>query len=151
MYLGGFIAVEISCRLAFLHKQGIVYRDIKGNNILLDNRGHVRIADYRVAVMDLYGDTIGVAGTIGYMAPEHLCECPNKRLGVGRDIRRHPFLRHIDWKLLEKGKGRPPLSVGPPMDMEMHSRLPPSAIDVKALDITRKKIYMPGFLNIDKL
>ncbi|PIO33048.1 hypothetical protein AB205_0083610, partial [Aquarana catesbeiana] len=46
-----------------------------------------------------------------------LCKCPNKRLGVGRDIRRHLFMRPIDWKLLEKGKGRSPFSVGPPLDM----------------------------------
>ncbi|XP_077334573.1 protein kinase C delta type-like [Lithobates pipiens] len=82
-----------------------------------------------------------------------LCKCPNKRLGVCRDIRHYPFMRPIDRKLLEKGKRRPPFSVGPPLDMdlEMHSRLPPSAIDVKALDIPGRKIYMPGFINIDRL
>lgn len=108
-----FIAVEISCGLDFLQKHVIVHRDIKGNNILLDNKGHVHIADYGVAVMDLYGDkkVTGVAGTIGYMAPELLCKCPNKRLGVSRDVRRHPFMRPIDWKSLEQGKGRPPFSV----------------------------------------
>ncbi|PIO14951.1 hypothetical protein AB205_0179100 [Aquarana catesbeiana] len=150
-----FIAVEISCGLDFLQKHVIVHRDIKGNNILLDNKGHVHIADYGVAVMDLYGDkkVTGVAGTIGYMAPELLCKCPNKRLGVSRDVRRHPFMRPIDWKSLEQGKGRPPFSVGTPLDMdlEMHSRLPPSAIDVKSLDIPGRKIYMPGFINIDRL
>ncbi|PIO38662.1 hypothetical protein AB205_0080260 [Aquarana catesbeiana] len=120
-----FIAAEIFCRLEFLHKRGIVHRDIKGGNILLDNKGHVRIADYGLAVMDLYGDTkvTGVARTIGYMAPELLCKCPDKRLGVGRDIRRHSFMRLINWKSLEQGKGWPPFSVGPPLDMdlEMHS------------------------------
>lgn len=37
------------------------------------------------------------------------------------------------------------------MDLEMHSRLPPSAIDRKALDIPGKKKDMSGFLNIDRL
>ncbi|XP_040203689.1 protein kinase C theta type-like [Rana temporaria] len=211
-----FLAAEISCGLEFLHERGIVHRDIKGGNILLDNKGHVRIADYGLAVMDLYGDmtVTGVAGTIGYMAPEvingdfyqfepdwfsmgvviyimatgtmpfctrttqvyrksvsyedpvyppdidqHLknfidgllCKCPEKRLGVGRDIRRHLFMRLINWKSLEQGKGWPPFSVAQPLDMETTCRLPPSAIDVKALEIPGRKIHIPGFLNIDRL
>lgn len=58
--------------MEFLHERGIVHRDIKMDNILLDNKGHIRIADYGLAVMDLYGDrrVTGVAGTVGYMAPE---------------------------------------------------------------------------------
>ncbi|PIO11938.1 hypothetical protein AB205_0111730, partial [Aquarana catesbeiana] len=67
-----FIAAEISCGLQFLHKRGIVHRDIKLGNILMDDKGHVRIADFGLAVMDLFGDkkVTGVAGTRGYMAPE---------------------------------------------------------------------------------
>ncbi|PIO11885.1 hypothetical protein AB205_0086580, partial [Aquarana catesbeiana] len=67
-----FIAAEMFCGLEFLHKRGIVHRDIKLSNILMDSKGHVRIADYGLAVMDLFGDikVTGVAGTIGYMAPE---------------------------------------------------------------------------------
>ncbi|XP_073462493.1 protein kinase C theta type-like [Aquarana catesbeiana] len=67
-----FIAAEICCGLEFLHKRGIVHRDIKLGNILMDKNGHVRIADYGLAVMDLFGNkkVMGEAGTIGYMAPE---------------------------------------------------------------------------------
>ncbi|PIO12453.1 hypothetical protein AB205_0160850, partial [Aquarana catesbeiana] len=50
-----------------------------------------------------------------------LCKCPDKRLGVGRDIRQHSFMRLIDWKSLEQGKAQPPFSIGPPLDMDMET------------------------------
>jgi serine/threonine protein kinase len=37
-----FYAAEILLGLGHLHKEGIVYRDCKPENILLDSRGHVR-------------------------------------------------------------------------------------------------------------
>ena len=37
-----FYACEIILGLGHLHKEGIVYRDCKPENILLDSRGHVR-------------------------------------------------------------------------------------------------------------
>jgi len=40
-----FYAAEVACGLQHLHKQGIVYRDCKPENILLDDHGHVRISD----------------------------------------------------------------------------------------------------------
>lgn len=42
-----FYAAEVLCGLEHLHMQGIVYRDCKPENILLDDHGHVRISDLR--------------------------------------------------------------------------------------------------------
>ncbi|XP_043268503.1 G protein-coupled receptor kinase 2 isoform X1 [Venturia canescens] len=66
-----FYAAEVACGLEHLHRQGIVYRDCKPENILLDDHGHVRISDLGLAVEIMEGDMVrGRVGTVGYMAPE---------------------------------------------------------------------------------
>ncbi|GLH07400.1 G protein-coupled receptor kinase 2 [Gryllus bimaculatus] len=61
----------VLCGLEHLHVQGIVYRDCKPENILLDDHGHVRISDLGLAMEIPEGDMVrGRVGTVGYMAPE---------------------------------------------------------------------------------
>lgn len=66
-----FYAAQVACGLEHLHKMGIVYRDCKPENILLDDLGHVRISDLGLAVDVPEGGSVrGRVGTVGYMAPE---------------------------------------------------------------------------------
>ncbi|XP_022107170.1 G protein-coupled receptor kinase 5-like isoform X1 [Acanthaster planci] len=66
-----FYAAEITCGLEHLHQHRFVYRDMKPENILLDDHGHVRISDLGLAVEIPEGESIrGRVGTVGYMAPE---------------------------------------------------------------------------------
>ncbi|CAH2059070.1 unnamed protein product, partial [Iphiclides podalirius] len=66
-----FYAAQVACGLEHLHKMGIVYRDCKPENILLDDAGHVRISDLGLAVDVPEGGSVrGRVGTVGYMAPE---------------------------------------------------------------------------------
>ncbi|XP_063629795.1 G protein-coupled receptor kinase 2 [Cydia splendana] len=66
-----FYAAQVACGLEHLHKMGIVYRDCKPENILLDDAGHVRISDLGLAVdVPDAGAVRGRVGTVGYMAPE---------------------------------------------------------------------------------
>jgi len=66
-----FYACQIILGLGHLHKEGIVYRDCKPENILLDSKGHVRISDLGLAVDIPEGEAVrGRVGTVGYMAPE---------------------------------------------------------------------------------
>lgn len=66
-----FYAAEVVCGLQHLHQMGIVYRDCKPENILLDDHGHVRISDLGLAVEIPEGELVrGRVGTVGYMAPE---------------------------------------------------------------------------------
>ncbi|XP_063813633.1 protein kinase C delta type-like [Pseudophryne corroboree] len=73
-----FFAAEILCGLQFLHTRGIVHRDIKTDNILLDAAGHVKIADFGLSVMNVHGDKkiSGQTGTLYYMAPEITSNIP---------------------------------------------------------------------------
>ncbi|KAM7015566.1 LOW QUALITY PROTEIN: rhodopsin kinase GRK1 [Tautogolabrus adspersus] len=69
-----FYAAQIIQGLEHLHQKRIIYRDLKPENVLLDNQGNVRISDLGLAV-ELAVDQVkikGYAGTPGFMAPELL-------------------------------------------------------------------------------
>ena len=44
-----FYAAEITMALEYLHAKNIVYRDLKPENLLLDDRGHIKITDFGFA------------------------------------------------------------------------------------------------------
>lgn len=41
-----FYAAEITSALDYMHARGIVYRDLKPENLILDSAGHLRITDF---------------------------------------------------------------------------------------------------------
>ena len=65
------IARQLCAGLAAAHQMGVLHRDLKLANVMIDGRGNARIMDFGLAVLG--GDAPGAearAGTPGYMAPE---------------------------------------------------------------------------------
>uniref|UniRef100_H3C9R9 Ribosomal protein S6 kinase related n=1 Tax=Tetraodon nigroviridis TaxID=99883 RepID=H3C9R9_TETNG len=70
-------AAELGCALGFLHDFGIIHRDVKMENILLTDNGHLRLADFGLSRrLERGGRAFTICGTIQYMAPEVLSGGP---------------------------------------------------------------------------
>ena len=79
-----FYAAEISCALRFLHTKGVVYRDLKPENCLLNQRGHLVLTDFGLSKKSANDSVVdeedpenvnalySIIGTPEYCAPEIL-------------------------------------------------------------------------------
>ncbi len=64
--------LEVANALAAAHDVGILHRDVKPANVLVDAAGRVKLVDFGFAGHVDRPDAGGLAGTLRYMSPEHL-------------------------------------------------------------------------------
>ncbi|KAI3785368.1 hypothetical protein L1987_44486 [Smallanthus sonchifolius] len=71
--------------LKYLHDKGVVHRDVKCANILVDANGSVKLADFGLAKVAKFNDVKSCKGTAFWMAPEVVNQ-KNKGYGLAADI-----------------------------------------------------------------
>ena len=66
------IAIKLTKAIASLHRAGIIHRDIKPDNVMLEPDGGLKLIDLGVARLRQFdeGESLEVPGTRSYMAPE---------------------------------------------------------------------------------
>ena len=79
---------EVLLALEDLHKRNIIFRDLKPDNIVIDEQGHAMLTDFGLSKQNVFDNSMAKSfcGSVAYLAPEMI-----KRQGHGKAV---------DWYLL---------------------------------------------------
>ena len=104
------VITQVGDALDYAHARGLVHRDVKPSNILIDERGNCLLADFGIAKIlegaDKLTATGGLIGTPKYMSPEQ---------GMGQSIDGRSDLYSLGVVLYEMATGRVPYEAETPI------------------------------------
>jgi eukaryotic-like serine/threonine-protein kinase len=104
------IAIDVTRALEAAHAQGVIHRDIKPGNIMLDSNGDVKVTDFGiarvVATAETVAQTAAVLGTASYLSPEQAQSQP---------VDGRSDIYSLGCVLFEMVTGRPPFSGDSPV------------------------------------
>src|SRR5207247_2883781 len=147
------LLVKIARTVQFAHERGILHRDIKPGNILLDKKGEPHLTDFGLARLveseSSVTNTLDVLGTPSYMAPEQAVgnnaavSSVTDVYGLGAVLYQlltghPPFAGGTTYetiKLLEDTEPRPPRLLNPKVDRDI------STLCLKCLEKNPKRRY----------
>jgi len=121
------IGADVGEALIHAHTHGVVHRDVKPGNILIDASGQARLVDFGIARLldeaaERLTQTGTVAGTMGYMAPEQL---------AGGEITPRTDVYALGAVLYRALAGRPPFEATSPVALaEAQRHDPPTVADL---------------------
>ena len=117
------IMTQLGDALDYAHSQGLIHRDVKPSNVLIDNRGNCLLTDFGIAKMvggtKHFTQTGGIVGTPHYMSPEQ---------GGGDPLTPQSDIYALGVLLYEMTTGRVPFDAETPMAVvikHMTDPLPP--------------------------
>jgi serine/threonine-protein kinase len=130
------IGAEVADALAEAHRHGIVHRDVKPSNILLDTDGHAHLADFGIAHSlepdaERLTQTGMMVGTPAYISPEQL---------AGTEVGPRTDIFGLGSVLFEMLAGVPPFAAMAPLPLaQAHAAGPPAmpGIDPELVALTR--------------
>ena len=123
-----FYLCEILLALEDLHKRNIIFRDLKPDNVVLDNEGHCKLTDFGLSKegIDSEQNTKSFCGSLAYLAPEVL-----KKQGHGKAV---------DWYLLGVLLYEMLIGVTPYYDNNKNTLF---------LNIEQGNLYIPDYISED--
>jgi serine/threonine protein kinase len=124
---------ELLLGLEHAHAAGLVHRDLKPDNVLVDRDGRARIADFGIAALTRPDETADrltgtgmIVGTPLYMAPEQ---------ALGQIVDGRADLYSVGIILYELLAGRPPfIDRDPHVLIRQHAKVPPPSLQSLAND-----------------
>ena len=124
------IFTDIAKALAYAHERGMIHRDVKPGNIMIDNQGHATLIDFGLVkfaddIQELSGKN--AIGTIEYMAPEQI------RSAGKADSRADIYALAV--VLYEMLTGQPPFGGNPGQILFAHLTQPPPDLCTFGLNI----------------
>ena len=119
------IAIRILSALQHMHKNGIIHRDIKPQNILIHADGHVKVSDFgiaRLAGSGTISKTDMVMGSVHYFSPEQ---------AQGKEVTEASDIYSAGVVLYEMLTGTVPFDGDTPVAIAMqHIKIPPRPVNI---------------------